>query len=192
MATTAIFKSNKFSPKDITGQAKVKQSVARGIRSKLHEQYPDSEAIIEILVPKKAPLVLGKAPSLRLTFVIIDDNIRFFQDRDGLFYPTIRTLHKYPSLLPRYEVDKGAIKHVLAGAKIMCPGLTSAGAKMADGVEAQTVVAIFAEGKEEALAIGKTCMSTDEIRSENKGMGVENVHYLNDGLWGIGEDLSIH
>jgi PUA domain protein len=47
------------------------------------------------------------------------------------------------------------------------------------------VVAIMAEGKENALAIGKTVMSTEEIAAKNKGIGVETYHYLNDGLWNM-------
>ena len=41
----------------------------------------------------------------------------------------------------------------------MAPGLTSPGGKM-DEVEAETVVGIYAEGKEHALAIGITKLST--------------------------------
>lgn len=33
------------------------------------------------------------------------------------------------------------------------------------------------------MAIGLTKMSTDEMRSVNKGIGVELMHHLNDGLW---------
>lgn len=33
-----------------------------------------------------------------------------------------------PFLMPLEQVDKGAIKFVLSGANIMCPGLTSPGA----------------------------------------------------------------
>lgn len=51
--------------------------------------------------------------------------------------------------------------------------------------EAGTVVAIMAEGKEHALAVGLTAMSTTEIAAKNKGIGVENCHYLNDGLWNM-------
>jgi len=43
--------------------------------------------------------------------------------------------------------------------------------------------AIYAEGKEHAMAIGITKMSTADMKSVNKGIGVDNVHYLNDGLW---------
>ena len=49
-----------------------------------------------------------------------------------------------------------------------------------------TVVAVMAEGKDHALAIGKTVMSTQDITNKNKGIGVENYHYLNDGLWNMG------
>ena len=36
--------------------------------------------------------------------------------------PTLRLLHQYPFLLTPQMVDKGAIKFVLSGANIMCPG----------------------------------------------------------------------
>ena len=67
-----------------------------------------------------------------------------------------------PFLLPHMQVDKGAIRFVLSGANIMCPGLTSPGARMTK-VEANTVVAIMAEGKEHALAIGLTKMSSEKM-----------------------------
>lgn len=45
--------------------------------------------------------------------------------------------------------------------------------------------AIYAEGKEHAMAIGLTLMSTAEIVSVNKGVAVESKHFMNDGLWHI-------
>ena len=108
-------------------------------------------------------------------------------------------------MMPRLRVDKGAIRFVFAGANIMCPGLTSAGATLHDEVDEDTPVvrawrcpcaatpsglvraraaqAIYAEGKETALAVGLTKMSTAAMRSVNKGHGVETLHCLNDGLW---------
>ncbi|KAL5989918.1 hypothetical protein ACLOJK_010813 [Asimina triloba] len=44
-------------------------------------------------------------------------------------------------------------------------------------------LAITAEGKQHALAIGLTKMSAKDIRAINKGISVDNMHYLNDGLW---------
>lgn len=68
----------------------------------------------------------------------------------------------------------------------MCPGLTSPGARLppdGEGIEAGKVVAVMAEGKENACMVGLLKMSTDDIRKVNKGVGVETVHYLGDGLW---------
>lgn len=50
-------------------------------------------------------------------------------------------------------------------------------------VDANTPVAIFAEGKEHAMAVGLTKLSTQEMRDVNKGIGVELIHHVNDGLW---------
>ena len=86
-------------------------------------------------------------------------------------------------MMPRLRVDKGAIRFVFAGANIMCPGLTSAGATIHDECAEETPVAIYAEGKTHALAVGLTKMSTADMRSVNKGHGVETLHTLGDGLW---------
>ena len=53
-----------------------------------------------------------------------------------------------------------------------------------DEVEEDTPVAIYAEDKRNALAVGITKMSTADIKKVNKGIGVDTVHHLNDGLWG--------
>lgn len=66
-------------------------------------------------------------------------------------------------MLPKIQVDRGAIKFVLSGANIMCPGLTSKGARMDVDLPAETMVAIMAEGKENALAIGWLKMSTEDM-----------------------------
>lgn len=58
-------------------------------------------------------------------------------------------------------------------------------------LSAGTPCIVMAEGKEHALAIGLLKMSTAQIRDENKGIGIDNVHYLNDSLWNntlIGDD----
>jgi len=43
-------------------------------------------------------------------------------------------------MMPRLRVDRGAIRFVFAGANIMCPGLTSAGATLHDEVDEDTPV----------------------------------------------------
>jgi PUA domain protein len=61
------------------------------------------------------------------------------------------------------RVDKGAIPFVLSGANVMCPGLTSKGGEIPEDYEAGTPVAIMAEGKKLAMAIGVLTLSTKEM-----------------------------
>ncbi|CAJ0868099.1 6287_t:CDS:10, partial [Entrophospora sp. SA101] len=74
----------------------------------------------------------------------------------------MKTLQKNPDTFPKLQVDKGAIKFILSGANIMCPGLTSKGARIDEELPAEAIVSIFAEGKEHALAVGLTKKSTED------------------------------
>jgi len=64
----------------------------------------------------------------------------------------------------------------------MAPGLTHPASSMED-VEKGTLVALYIEGKQHAIALGRTLMSTKEIREINKGPAVELIHFLNDAFW---------
>lgn len=86
-------------------------------------------------------------------------------------------------MMPRVQVDTGAIKFVLGGANIMCRGITSAGGAMPVELPAGAPVAIYAEGKEHAIAVGTMAMSTADVRAINKNTAVEVVHYVGDDLW---------
>ena len=70
--------------------------------------------------------------------------------------------------MPTVQVDRGAIRFVLKGADVMCPGLTSAGGRLEGGMAQETAVAILAEGKEHAVAIGITKMSSDDMSANQQ------------------------
>ena len=118
------------------------------------------------------------------------------------WYINVRSLDRLicnadPDAFTKVQVDRGAIKFVLSGANIMyvglvhslmdrCPGLTSKGAWMPeDNIPLDTIVAVMAEGKEHALAVGQMKMTSDDIRSINKGIGVETLTSLGDPLWSL-------
>ncbi|XP_042910342.1 malignant T-cell-amplified sequence 1 [Parasteatoda tepidariorum] len=173
----------KFDEKEhVSGVTQLKSSVQKAIRTKLLEQFPHLDDYMNQILPKKENLRVVKCHDHIEIIVGANGELLFFRQREGPYFPTLRLLHKYPFICPWEQVDRGAIRFVLSGANIMCPGLTSPGAKMTS-VPKNTVVAIMAEGKEHALAIGLTSLSTEEIAKVNKGIGVENIHYLNDGLW---------
>lgn len=173
----------KFDDKEsISGITQLKSSVQKGIRNKIKETYPNIGDYIDNFLPKKDQFRVVKCHDHLELLINSSGGLLFFRHYDGPWCPTLKLLHQYPFLLPHQRVDKGAIRFVLSGANIMCPGLTHPNAVITPA-EKGTVVAVMAEGKEHALAIGCTAMSTQEIAAKNKGVGVENYHYLNDGLW---------
>lgn len=136
----------KFSPEEnISSTSQVKNSVQRSIANQIIETYPLLEEALESILPKKS-MVVGKGPD-GMQLLIVNDEILFFGTRDGPWFPTLRLLHKYPTMMTRMQTDKGAIRFVLGGANIMCPGFTSAGGHLPEGLQAGQPVAIYAEGK---------------------------------------------
>ncbi len=176
----------------VSGSSLAKSSVARNIKKSICESYPALDSTDDskdgpldaILGDKKQPLHVIKCHD-RVGLVVINKSPKFFQVHEKeQWVPLLRLLHQYPDLLPVVQVDRGAIKFVLKGADIMAPGLTSAGGALGNTtMESGTYVAVKAEGKEQILAIGRLTMSTKDIRAINKGTAIENLHFLNDGLW---------
>lgn len=167
----------------VSGQSAMKSSQQRAARQKIVEQMPSIAPYIEDFFPKKEKTTMVKCTGHLSVLASQAGNPLFFQTRNGEYFPTLRTLHKYPFLLPVLRVDRGAIKHVINGADVMVPGLRSERAVIQDEVERGRPVAVFAESKEHAIAVGITKMSTDQMRINDKGVAVESVHYVSDGLW---------
>lgn len=134
----------KFSPEEnISSTSQVKNSVQRSITAQIIEQYPLLAEAIETILPKKN-FIVGKAPD-GVQLLLVGGEIIFFS-HEGLWFPTLRLLHKYPTMMTKMTVDKGAIRFVLGGANIMCPGFTSKGGSLPAEGEAGLPVAIHAEG----------------------------------------------
>ena len=66
-------------------------------------------------------------------------------------------------MMPRIQVDKGAIRFVLGGANVMCPGITSAGGAIPVELPEGAPVAVYAQDKEHAMAVGLLRMSTADM-----------------------------
>ncbi|KAG1855530.1 hypothetical protein C8R48DRAFT_312393 [Suillus tomentosus] len=178
----------KFTPStDIAGQTPPKSSVQRSIRAAVLQQWKIGLETLEEIWPKKETLIHVKCRE-HISIYSVQNVPLFFQHFDGPFYPTLRLLHQYPFILPKVGVDRGAIRFLLAGAPMMCPGLTSAGGYLPPPEEALpkgTAVAVHAEGKEHAVGIGITTLGTEEMRKLNKDVAVEIVTHLGDDLWAL-------
>lgn len=157
----------------------MKSSQQRAVRQKLVEQMPKIEEWIDEILPKKEKGLSVRCAGHVTIIASESGEPLFFQSRETPLIPTLRTLHKFPFLLPVLKVDIGAVRHVINGADIMVPGIRG----IDDGVEDGSIVGVFAEGKQHAIAVGVSKYSGGELRNRAKGIAVENSHYLGDGLW---------
>lgn len=177
----------RFNPsEDVSTSSQVKSSMQRAIKSGFGEANPAlSEEILDVLFPKKPPLVQYKVgPHLMLYCqhmesedegVSASDVPVFFQHRDGPVLPTLKLVHQYPSAqFTSVTVDKGAISFLLGGANVMCPGLTNPGGELPEdtidddgsckvGLEKGAGVVVFVQGKEHAIAVGTMTLSSAEV-----------------------------
>jgi len=85
-----------------------------------------------------------QSPNGASNLIFVSDELLFVQPKDKPTIPILRLLHKYPYMMPQVQVDKGAIKHILTGSDVMCPGLTSAGGKIEPTLPKGQVVVFFA------------------------------------------------
>lgn len=102
---------------NVSSISNVKNSVQRTIQSQILTQYPALTPVIEQLLPKKSIQLAKWYVVLRiangsfaqfsytlffflrdsvdhLQLVLINNQVIFFNQRDGPFYPTLQTLHK--------------------------------------------------------------------------------------------------
>jgi len=168
----------------VGSQSEVRSSQRRTYLKQIKELYPKlDEEMLEKLIPKKS-LMLAKCPDHINVLVSMTSKLPlFFNQRDGPWYPTLRLLHLLGPFMNVLRVDSGAIPFVISGANIMCPGITNPGGEIPEDLPVDTPVQIMAQGKELPIAVGITKMSTDDMKSINKGIGVDVLHFLNDGLW---------
>lgn len=182
--------------KDFTAgsKSKLKSSLQRSLRSQILTTYPLLTPHIDTILPKKSQLDATKLPD-RVVLYSLDDHPLFYQHMDDAIIPCLRVVHAYPWCFNRVRIDRGAVRFVLSGAALMVPGLTSEGGRLpgegavewggeggAD-LEEGEVVTVEAEGKEHACMVGVLKMGTKEMREKKKGVGIENGHFVGDGLW---------
>nr|WP_209679845.1 RNA-binding protein [Methanohalophilus levihalophilus] len=111
--------------------------------------------------------------------LLVDGQPLFFQE-SNVWFPTVKGVLEYG--LDRYSVvvDKGAVRFVVNGADIMCPGIVSADPGVSEG----DLVIIKEEGHNKPLAIGKALMDGPEMVADS-GKAIKSLHYVGDSLWNL-------
>ena len=89
-------------------------------------------------------------------------------------------LEKFPYVM----VDMGAVKFMCKGANVMRPGIKSYSEFQKDNI-----VCIIEESQHKFLAVGKALISSNELKTMEKGEVVKNLHYISDKFWEIGKTI---
>ncbi len=111
--------------------------------------------------------------------ILIDGKLLLFST-DGEYFPTVRGALELGLAKHIVIVDAGAVRFVVNGADIMCPGIVSADSEIKEG----DLVIIKEETHEKPLAIGRALMSGEDMVGDS-GKAIKSLHYVGDKLWNI-------
>ncbi|MGP8329974.1 MAG: PUA domain-containing protein [Methanosarcinaceae archaeon] len=111
--------------------------------------------------------------------ILINGKILLFSI-DGEYFPTVRGVLELELTKYVVIVDVGAVRFVVNGADIMCPGIVSADPDIMKG----DLVIIKEETHGKPLAIGRALISGEAMTADS-GKAIKSLHYVGDKLWNI-------
>lgn len=111
--------------------------------------------------------------------ILIDGKLLLFST-DGEYFPTVRGALELGLAKHIVIVDAGAVRFVVNGADIMCPGIVSADPDIKEG----DLVIIKEETHSKPLAIGRALISGEAMIGDS-GKAIKSLHYVGDKLWNI-------
>ena len=111
--------------------------------------------------------------------ILIDGKLLLFST-DGEYFPTVRGALELGLAKHIVIVDAGAVRFVVNGADIMCPGIVKADSDIKEG----DLVIVKEETHEKPLAIGRALISGYDMVGDS-GKAIKSLHYVGDKLWNI-------
>jgi len=114
-----------------------------------------------------------------IPIVMIEGEVVLFKIGDN-YFPTVKGVLQLGLRSNLVTVDAGAVRFVVNGADVMCPGIVSAD----DNIEPDDPVIIIEETHKKPLAIGTALMPGDQMNASS-GKAVKSVHYVGDKLWNL-------
>jgi malignant T-cell-amplified sequence len=79
---------------------------------------------------------------------------------------------------PSVTIDRGAIKYVCNGAKVMRPGIMHF-----DSFKEGDIVVVKDQTHGKALAVGLALEDSEAAKAMSKGYVRDNLHYISDKIW---------
>lgn len=102
------------------------------------------------------------------------NNEKFLIIQDKKYLPHLKSVEN--TKLKSVFVDKGAIPFIIKGADLMRPGIS----KIEDNIQKGEIILIKDENHNKNLAIGFSLVSSEELKSQEKGKSIQIYHYFND------------
>nr|MDQ3852914.1 RNA-binding protein [Thermoproteota archaeon] len=105
-----------------------------------------------------------------------DDKMLAAQVR-GLILPFLgkqEQLQRFPSV----TIDRGAVKFVCNGAKVMRPGIINF-----DPFKKGEIVVVKDQAHRRALAVGLALEDSEVAEGMTKGYVIDTLHYISDKIW---------
>lgn len=157
----------------IKSRVQLRKSAKNKLLTSLRSSFGD---VIDKIEERK----LESATADWFKIIIVDGDILFFQEGEGSPFPTVRGVLELGLDCCKVTVDSGAVKFVVNGADIMCPGIVSADPEIA----ANDLVIITEEAHGKPLAIGRALVPASEMVGKS-GKAVKSIHHVGDDLWNL-------
>ncbi|XP_062579935.1 eukaryotic translation initiation factor 2D-like [Saccostrea cucullata] len=181
-------------PFRVKTQTSIKGSDRKKVKSTLQNCYPSlSPKDASDIVPNKAEMTIAKINThsgVNVLVYCVEKNPVLI-DVDGVIFPTVYTLWKYPDLLPVFKTHPPVFTKLAGGADLMLPGVVVEGEvtpKTFAHINKGTVCSISLVGNRSPVAVGTAAMSgSDMFDSAMRGKGIHVLHILGDELWAFGD-----
>jgi len=154
-------------------------------RKKLEEEAEKElgkDYVAKIQEAERVEIAIVKHPELSELY-FLDNTLAFVRLAGDGFIPSLYYIYK-ANLSPSYPsiyVDAGAVPKILNGADVMVPGI-----KKIEGEFGPTTRVLVKElDKARTIAIGISLMSSQEIKTSQKGKAIKTLHYLGDEVWNL-------
>ncbi len=150
------------------------KSGIRDVNTEIFQEYG-----IEAFAKKELVMEVSDADK-ELIYLQAEGEIRFFYNEENILVPSLKYLLKN-NFLKKITVDMGAVKFVVGGADIMRPGITG----IEDGIHEGEIIVIIDENNKKPLAVGRALLSGEDMKSQEKGKSIKNMHYIGDDIWNV-------
>ena len=174
----------KLNEEKLKKRTSLKNQLYQKLRESSIKSMPPIESIIEIIFPKKKPIIAYNLEN-HVKLYSCEGKACLVELGSGEVFPFIKLAIDYPGLLPCVYVDEGAVKPLLRGVDLMAPGIKS----VPQEFEENTIIEIRLLQQSQPFAIGITSVSSKHLEQNKTGLAIRNLHYLRDGLYSISNEL---